>query len=204
MFIQVVQGQCSDETALRRQMERWKEDLAPGADGWLGGTYGITDDGRFVGVVRFDSRDSAMRNSSRPEQGEWWEATRGLFDGDATFHDCDEPVVMLDGGSDDAGFVQVIEGRLDDPQHFREWMSQPMDMLHEARPEIIGATIAIDGDGWFAETIAFRSEEQARAGEARPMPAEMQEEWEREMSHAQDLTYLDIRSPWFASAGART
>jgi hypothetical protein len=202
MFIQVVQGRCSDEAALRRQMDRWKEDLAPGADGWLGGTYGMTDDGRFVGVVRFDSRASAMRNSSRPEQGAWWQETQRCFDGEPTFHDCDEPVVMLDGGSDDAGFVQVIEGRLDDPQHFREWMSQPMDMLHEARPEIIGATIAIDDDGWFAETIAFRSEEQAREGEAKEMPADAQAEWEREMSQAHDLTYLDIRRPWFETAGS--
>ncbi len=204
MFIQVVQGQCSDEMALRRQMDRWKEDLAPGADGWLGGTYGMTDDGRFVGVIRFDSRDSAMRNSARPEQDAWWRATQACFDGDPTFHDCDEPVVMLDGGSDDAGFVQVIEGRLDDPQHFREWMSQPMDMLHEARPEIIGATIAIDDDGWFAETIAFRSEEMARAGEAKEMPAEMQAEWDQEMSHVRDITYLDIHRPWFETAGAGT
>ena len=27
------------------------------AEGWLGGTYGITDDDEFVGVVRFESRE---------------------------------------------------------------------------------------------------------------------------------------------------
>ena len=110
---------------------------------------------------------------------------------------------MLDGGSDDAGFVQVIEGRLDDPQHFREWMSQSVDVLHEARPDLIGATVAIDDDGWFAETVAFRSEAAARAGEARAMPAQVQEEWEREMAHAHDVTYLDLHHPWFVSAGTR-
>lgn len=200
MFIQVIHGMCTDEAALRSRMDAWREELAPGADGWLGATYGLTDDGRFVGVVRFDSRESAMRNSDRPEQAAWWEGTRSCFDGEPTFHDCDDPVVMLQGGSDDAGFVQVIEGRLDDPQHFREWMSQPMDLLHEARPDLIGATVAIDEDGWFAETVAFRSEEAARAGEARPMPPEMQDEWEREMAHAHDVTYLDLHHPWFESA----
>ncbi len=199
MFIQVISGMCADEEALRRRMDQWREELAPGADGWLGGTYGVSDDGRFVGIVRFDTREAAMRNSERPEQGAWWEGTRACFDGDPTFHDCDDPVVMLEGGSDDAGFVQVIEGRLDDPQHFREWMSQPMDLLHEARPDLIGATVAIDEDGWFAETVAFRSEEAARAGEARPMPQAMEEEWEREMAHAHDVTYLDLHHPWFAS-----
>ena len=140
MFIQVIQGMCSDEATLRRQMDRWREDLAPGADGWLGGTYGMTDDGQFVGVVRFESREAAARNSLRPEQGEWWAAVEKCFDGEVIFHDCDEAIMMLDGGSDDAGFVQVIQGRLDDPARFREFMSQPMDMLQEARPEIIGGT----------------------------------------------------------------
>jgi hypothetical protein len=203
MFIQVIHGMCTDEAALRRRMATWREEIAPGADGWLGATYGLTDDGRFVGVVRFESRDAAMRNSARPEQSAWWEATRACFDGDPDFHDCDDPIVMLDGGSDDAGFVQVIEGRLDDPQHFREWMSQSVDVLHEARPDLIGATVAIDDDGWFAETVAFRSEAEARAGEARAMPAQVQEEWEREMAQAHDVTYLDLHHPWFVSAGTR-
>ena len=59
MFIQVIQGRCNDADALHRQMDRWREELEPGATGWLGGTYGITDDDEFVGVVRFDSRASA-------------------------------------------------------------------------------------------------------------------------------------------------
>ena len=74
MFIQVIQGMCTDEAMLREQMDRWREDLSPGALGWLGGTYGMTDDGQFVAVVRFESREAAARNSLRPEQGEWWAA----------------------------------------------------------------------------------------------------------------------------------
>ena len=69
MFIQVIQGRCTDADALHRQMDRWREELEPSATGWLGGTYGVTDDGEFVGVVRFDSRASAEANSMRPEQG---------------------------------------------------------------------------------------------------------------------------------------
>ena len=79
MFIQVIQGMCTDEAMLRQHMDRWREDLAPGADGWLGGTYGMTDDGQFVGVVRFESREAAARNSLRPEQGEWWAAVEPVL-----------------------------------------------------------------------------------------------------------------------------
>ncbi|GAA4405635.1 hypothetical protein GCM10023168_19480 [Fodinibacter luteus] len=204
MFIQVIQGMCSDEATLRGHMDRWREELSSGAEGWLGGTYGMTDDGQFVGVVRFESREAAARNSLRPEQGAWWEEAKGCFTGDVTFHDCDDAIVMLDGGSDDAGFVQVIQGRLDDPRHFREFMSQPMDALHEARPEIIGGTIAIDDDGWFTETISFRSEAEARRGEAMSMPAEMAEELDREMAQVHDMRYLDLHHPWFASGMQRT
>src|SRR4051794_33712216 len=187
MFIQVIQGRCTDEALMHRQLDQWQEDLAPGAQGWLGGTYGMTDDGQFVAVVRFESREAAARNSLRPEQGRWWEATSRCFDGEVSFHDCDDAILMLDGGSDDAGFVQVIQGRLDDPDRFREFMSQPMDMLHEARPEIIGGTVAIDADGWFTETVAFRSEAEARAGEGREMTGEMADAWNAEMAQMHDM-----------------
>ncbi|WP_392542217.1 hypothetical protein [Oryzobacter telluris] len=200
MFIQVIQGMCSDEAALRMQMDRWREGLAAGADGWLGGTYGMTDDGQFVGVVRFESREAAARNSLRPEQGMWWEETSRCFDGEVTFHDCDDAILMLDGGSDDAGFVQVIQGRVEDAERFRAFMSQPMDMLHEARPEIIGGTIAIDADGFFTETMAFRSEEEARKGEQMELPPEMSEQFNREMEQVTDMRYLDLHHPWFATA----
>ena len=38
-----------------------------------------------------------------------------LIDGPMEFHDCDDVTLMMDGGSDDAGFVQVIRGKVDDP-----------------------------------------------------------------------------------------
>ena len=184
-------------------MDRWRDELEPGAVGWLGGTYGVTDDNEFIGIVRFDSRESAERNSMRPEQGRWWEETAKLFDGEATFHDCDDVTMMLDGGSDSAGFVQVIQGRLSDPEKFRMMMDRPMDMLHEARPDIIGGTIAIDKDGFFTQTIAFTTEAEAREGEKKDMPAEMMDEMQDMNASMSDLSYHDLHHPWFASAGTR-
>lgn len=201
VFIQIIQGSCRDADALHRQMDMWREEMGPKAEGWLGGTYGVSDDNRFIGVVRFESKEAAARNSARPEQGAWWAETEKCFDGDVTFHDCDEVSLFLDGGSDDAGFVQVIQGRVTDPERFRRFMHQPMDTLREARPEIIGGSIAMEHDGWFTETVAFRSEAEAREGESREMPEELGRAWEEEMSSMQDVTYLDLRHPWFASKG---
>jgi hypothetical protein len=197
MFIQVLQGRCTDEERLRHLGDRWIAELAPGAPGWLGGTYGMTDDGLFVGIVRFDSRESAAANSARPEQGAWWAEMEKCFDGPVEFHDCDDVVLMMGGGSDDAGFVQVIRGKVDDPQ----WMKAAMmdtEALHEARPEILGATLAIEPDGTFTETVAFTDEASARSGEQHAMPDDMRAAWD---SLVHDASYLDLHRPWFASRG---
>ena len=199
VFIQVIQGMCRDADALHRQMDRWRQEMGPKAEGWLGGTYGVTDDNQFIGIVRFESKEAAAGNSTRPEQGEWWAETEKCFDGDVTFHDCDEATMFLDGGADDAGFVQVMQGRVTDPERFRRFMDLPMDMLQKARPEIIGGTIAMEPDGRFTETVAFTSEAAARKGESQEMPDEVRAELESEMALMQDVTYLDLRHPWFAS-----
>ena len=200
MFIQVIQGKCKDADRVHQLTDEWRETLGPTAEGWLGGTYGITDDGQFVAVVRFDSREAAAKNSARPEQGEWWRKMEECFDGDVTFHDCDDVTMFLDGGSDDAGFVQIIQARVTDPERLREAMTQPMDSLHEARPEILGGTIAIDEDGWMTQTVAFSTEAEAREGESKEMPDELRAEFETEMSLMQDVKYLDLHHPWFSSS----
>ena len=199
MFIQVIQGRCTREQDMRDALERWRSECEPGAEGWLGGTYGFTDDGTFVGVVRFESEEAARRNAERPEQDRWWRATEQLFDGPVEFHDCRDVTLLLGGGSDDARFVQVIRGKVDDPQKLKELMVDT-DMLHELRPEILGATLAIEADGTFTETIAFTDEESARAGEQKEMPempADVRETLETSMKGA---TYYDLHHPWFASA----
>jgi hypothetical protein len=72
-------------------------------------------------------------------------------------------------------------------------------MLHEARPEILGATLAIEDDGTFMETVFFTDEAAAREGEQKEIPpsaAEGMRQWD-EMTH--DVEYLDLHQPWFAS-----
>jgi len=199
MFIQIIQGKCTRQDELRALADTWREEMAPTADGWLGGTYGFTDDDQFVGVIRFESREAAMRNSERPEQGEWAAQMTGLLEGPVQYHDCDDVTLMLDGGSDDAGFVQVIRGKVDDPARLKSLMGDT-EMLHELRPEILGATLAIEADGTFTETVAFTDEASARAGEGKEMPempAEVRETLETAMHGA---TYYDLHHPWFASS----
>jgi hypothetical protein len=200
VFIQIIEGKCTRQDELRALADTWREEMAPTADGWLGGTYGFTDDDQFVGIIRFESRDAATRNSERPEQGEWAQRMTALLDGPVEYHDCDDVTLMLDGGSDDAGFVQVIRGKVADPGKLKSLMGDT-DMLHETRPEILGATLAIEADGTFTETVAFTDEASARAGESKEMPempAEVRETLEASM---QGATFYDLPHPWFASKG---
>jgi hypothetical protein len=197
VFIQIIEGRCTRQDELRTVLDRWPEELGPGADGWLGGTYGFTDDGHFVGVIRFEDRDAAMRNSQRPEQGRWAEEMRAQLDGPAEFHDCDDVTLLFDGGSDDAGFVQVIRGKVDDPDRLRALMTADPTELKRMRPDIIGATLAIEPDGTFTETVAFRDEATARTGEEVEPPEDVRTELEYAMRGA---TFYDLHHPWFASA----
>ncbi|MGN6162499.1 MAG: hypothetical protein ACTHOG_12460, partial [Marmoricola sp.] len=90
MFIQFIHGPCTRQDDLRALLDRWRRELSAGAAGWLGGTYGFTDDGLFLAVVRFESRADAQANSDRPEQGAWAEELRGLIEGPLEFHDSDD------------------------------------------------------------------------------------------------------------------
>jgi len=164
MFIQVIKSSTSRPDEVRALMQEWN-DLPDDGSGMLGGTFGITDDGTSISVVRFESREKAMANSERPETDAMAQKMAALMDGPPEFHDCDDVTVWGDGGSDDAGFVQVIEGRTDDPDRLKQVVNEDFDELRRHRPDIIGGTLALTGDGGFFNTVAFTDEASAREGE---------------------------------------
>jgi hypothetical protein len=205
MFIQVIQGRVSDRGELKAALDRWSRELAPGAEGWLGDTSGVTDDGMFIGVVRFESPQAARRNADRHEQHQWFVETAKLFAGDITFHDCPQAEEWLGGGSDSAGFVQVIQGRIRDMDRMREIRRRSEREMTDFRPDVIGGTFAEHGDGGFTETVYFTSEREAREGERKQPTSEIQALIDEEMSlYEGGLTYFDLREPWFFSPGRRS
>lgn len=199
MFVQFIEGPVADHEALRAQHERWLEELAPGADGWLGITGGVAPDGTGFIAARFASEEAARRNSDRPEQGRWWQETATCFTGEVTFRDCDEVETFLGGGSDHAGFVQVLRGRVTDPDAARTLMAAFEGALPEIRPDVLGGYIGLDPDGAFTQVVYFTSEAAAREGEQRRSPED--EELEEQMGTlmAEEVRYLDLPDPWLAS-----
>jgi len=200
MFAQVIKGKVSDPEAVKAATERWVRELSPGADGWLGSTDGTTDDGRYIAVVRFESEEAARRNSDRPEQGRWWAETEKLFDGGATFQDSNDVTLDLHGDPDKAGFVQIMQGRGTDPERARELMAKDSDKWAAFRPEMMGSVSVGHDGGAYTMVMYFTSEADAREGERKEIPPELQANME-EMNKIStgEPEFFDLRQPHLLS-----
>jgi hypothetical protein len=200
MFVQVIHGQVSDAQRIHAALEQWVQDLAPGADGWLGATAGVTDDGTFIEVVRFESEEAARRNSNRPEQDQWWAETARLFSGKPTFRDSTDVIVDTPGDPERAGFVQIMEGRGNDPDRARELMEQGSDKWAEFRPEILGSVGAQHEGGAYTMCMYFTSEQEAREGERKEPPPELKAQMDEMNALGVGAPeFYDIRQPWLYS-----
>ena len=193
MFVQVIQGKINDADLIRRQLDRWRQEIKPGAKGYLGATGGQTADGQHIAVVRFESEAAARANSDRPEQGAWFNEMRKGFDGEPTFRESSDTELLFDGGSNAAGFVQVMQGKAKDPAKFRAWGKEHEDQLRKIRPDLIGGLDVWYPDGTFTSVAYFTSEAEARKNEKAmgedPMMAEYMSQIDGEM------TFLDITEP---------
>jgi hypothetical protein len=197
MFVQVIQGHASDTGALRTAMEKWERDLAPGADGWLGSTAGITEDGRLIAIARFDSEESARRNSDRPEQGAWWAEASAMFSDEPTFLESTQVVATPGSGDpDSAGFVQVILGHTSNPDRAMEMMSSGSSDWTDFRPDMLGSLAAAHAGGAYTMVLYFTSEADAREGEKKQPPESMKAEMaEMDALEVGTPEFLDLKEP---------
>lgn len=202
MFVQVINGTANDPAALRRQWRRWDEQLKPHARGYLGSTAGVTGHGAFIALARFADEAAARSNSDRVEQGDWWTETSRYLD-ELSFLDCPLVDLVNEGGSDEAGFVQVIQGTVTDVARAREIDQSMQDDLRSLRPDLIGGFVAWHPqDGRYTNAMYFTSEAEARAKEQQMSDAPELEEYLRayEKISAGPPTYLDLPQPWYSSA----
>lgn len=192
MFIQVIHGTVKDSDLYRRQHERWLQELKPGAAGYLGSTAGTTPDGRAITIARFESEEAAQTNSDRPEQGGWWNETEKAFADDVTFKNSAQVDTLFGGGSNDAGFVQVMQGRAKDQNQMRSAMNEMEADLRERRPDLLGIVIAWHDNNEFTQAVYFTSEKEAREQEQAT-----QDERDQDFGSLLDgeLTFFDLPEP---------
>lgn len=193
MFVQVIHGQVRDADLLARQSERWIREIKPGVKGYLGLTTGVTPDGRAITIARFESAESAAANSDSAQQDAWWNETVKAYDGEPTFLDSTEVDTMMGGGSNDAGFVQVIQGRAKDQEAMRSQVGAMESDLRAARPEILGMSVAWHDGGAFTQAVYFKSEAEARKAETATENDEMRKAYTDMFAGAP--TFFDLRSP---------
>jgi hypothetical protein len=188
MFVQVIQGYVDDPAPIANALETWVRDVAPGAIGWLGSTAGVTDDGRFIALARFESAEAAQRNSDQ------------LFSKEVTFSDSSDVELHMNGNPDQAGFVQVMQGRGSNSERARELMKQNADEWAAFRPEVLGQLqVAQPGDLW-TMAIYFTSEQAAREGEAKELPPNLQAEMDEMNQLMQGVPeFFDLKDPWLHS-----
>jgi hypothetical protein len=196
MFVQVIEGRVSDRDGLQRQLDRWMTELRPGATGFLGSTAGVTDDGNAIAFARFDSAAAAKANSERPEQGEWWAETQKFYDGEVTFTDSDDVETFLGGGSNDAGFVQVMKGSGTDRDQLHAMDESFEKHAGSFRPDVVGVLRVWTGPATYIEAAYFTSEAEARAGETKEPPAELADEMGQFEGLMANIEFLDLRDPW--------
>jgi hypothetical protein len=204
MFVQVIQGRTSDAAGVRAALDRWVEECQPGSIGWLGSTVGVADDGRFVALARFESAEAAARNSARPEQSRWWEATQRLFDGEVTFVDSEDVEVDVTGDLDRAGFVQVMQGRVTDRARAKDLMARmSTEEMAAFRPDVLGSVMINHGPDRWTQVIYFTSEAEARENERKEAPPEMQAVMEELMTLSPEAPeFIDLRQPMMQSPPA--
>jgi hypothetical protein len=200
MFVQVIQGKVTGAEQVHAALNRWSQQLAAGAPGWLGTTAGVTGDGRFVALARFESEAAARRNNDRPEQGQWWIETSKLFTGEVIFRDSSDVTVDVAGDPDNAGFVQVMQGRGSDPDRARELMAQNPDEWAAFRPDVIGSVAVGHEGGAYTMAMYFISEQAAREGERKQPPPQLKAQMD-EMSKLSigEPEFLDLTQPWLYS-----
>lgn len=196
MFVQVIEGQVADRECLRRQLERRIDELRQGGTGFVGATAGVTDDGHAIALVRFESATAARAYDERPEHGRWLTDTRSCFAGHASFTLSDDVELFRGGGSDRAGFVQVMKGSGIDREQMRVLDQGFEEHGADLRPDFLGALRAWTGPDSYIEVAYFTNEAEARAGEEEEPPPELADlmgDFQQLMTNVQ---FLDLRDPW--------
>ena len=193
MFVQIIEGTTSNPEALSAAGDAWEAEVKPGAVGFLGVTAGVSAGGKAFTLVRFQDEASAKANSERPEQGAWFEKHLATaYDSPPTFTESSDIEEFMGGGSNDAGFVQVMKSKNVDRAKLEE-MDKTFEKFAGERPDILGGLRAWTGADTCVDVMYFTSEADARKGEQTEMPDELKQAMESfgEM----DVEFLDLPDP---------
>lgn len=200
MFAQIMEGRASDPAGVRRLMDRWIAELQPGAAGYLGSTGGVAQDGRAILLARFESPEAARANSERPEQGRWWSEMEKCFEGPVDFTDSTDVETFRGGGSNEAGFVQVMKDSGVDPEQIRSFDEAFERLGAGFRPDLLGGVRVWTAPDSYVEFAYFTSEAEARQGEQEEPPEELASTLASFSEAMAGVEFIDLTEPMLNSA----
>ena len=196
MFIQVIEGRTDDAEGFRRFLDDRRAEAMEGAIGFLGATTAIAPDGSVVTMARFESPEKAAANAARPEQTAFFEELKKYFDDEPVFHESTEVETFLEGGSNDAGFVQFMIGTAADKAKAKAAEAEMIPSISSLRPDVLGGVTAWAGD-WWCQVVYFKSEADAREGEKKfeTMPADDRARFDDMMAAYGEARFVDGPDP---------
>jgi hypothetical protein len=197
VFVRILQGRVADPAGVRAELDRWRREVAPEVAGWQRLTAGVTEDRELVALFRYAGRATA--GTGLPAQAAWERAIGRHLTGPATWHDCTQVHAMKGGDADDAGFVQVVQGRVADPVRLAAARVEVERTLREHAPHVLGVLVAEHADepGRFTEVSYVTSEAEARAAE-RAMPVDVAVVLGTVRSYVEGLRFTELREPILA------
>jgi hypothetical protein len=118
-----------------------------------------------------------------------------------TFRESTDVDLDVPGDPDQAGFVQVIQGRTSDPQRAKKLMTLDPDTWAAYRPDVLASVTALHDGGAYTMAIYFVSEAAAREGEQKEPPPELRATMD-EMGKLEvgEPVYFDLKQPVLRSA----
>jgi hypothetical protein len=200
MLAETIRGTVSDPRAMSAAFDKWVQELAPGAKGWLGSTGGVTDDNELFILTRFESEEEAKAHEQRPEQGQFWAEVSRIFRSEPTIQHFTKVYFDTNGDLNSTGFVQVRLGRVSDGDRMLA-LIEGNSSWRTSRPDILGIVVAASAEGQFANAVYFTSYDAASEGEREDIPPDVLNRGDEMMSLiVGELEFLDLTDPWIDSS----
>ena len=108
--------------------------------------------------------------------------------------------VDLVGEPANAGFVQVMRGRVKNVTRARKLAIESTGAWARYRPDILASLMLTHDDGEYVMAIYFTSEADARLGEKKQPPPELADQVaEMDTLDVGEVTFFDLRDPVLSS-----
>lgn len=182
MYVQVFMGRPSRPARLRQEWEA----VRFGAEASVAGP---TLGGGWLGLLRHEVEPE-------PLPAALLAVVESCFPGPlARFASADAQTVLAGSPASGAGFVQVMQARVADRAGWAAADVEAVPRFAAARPDFLGSLRVWSGDR-LTVVDSFRSEPEARAGEAQvPAPAD-QAAYSRWFSFLEEVSWYDITEIW--------